>query len=74
MERDVEIATWRVEGRFSPALGSLLRILLPAHLEQNLKLLRLHKGELHCLRSVYREIIDLQSILLFHISKLKYLV
>lgn len=69
MQRDVEIAVWRVEGQFSLAYGNLLRILLPADLEQNLNLLRLHKGELHSLTSVYREIFNLQSI--FFVSHFK---
>lgn len=72
MQKDVGIAMWRVEGQFSLEFGNLLRILLPADLVQNLKLLRLHKGEL--LIGLYREIFDLQSIFLFHISKQKYFI
>lgn len=60
MQKDVEIAMWRVECQFSLGFGNLLRILLPADLVQNLKLLRFHKGEL--LTGLYREIFALQSI------------
>lgn len=72
MQKDVGIAMWRAEGQFSLEFGDLLRILLPADVVQNLKLLRLHKGEL--LIGLYREIFDLQSIFLFHISKQKYFI
>lgn len=51
-----------MEGQFPLAFGNLLRILLPADLEQNLKMLKDYTKENSVASHVYREIFDLQSV------------